>query len=84
MRLIHQKLKKYGIAAGVTMKKIYALLSPIDCIMRIKPEPNTPANPVPDPKYPTTVDGNPLQKPKLVLSPKALTVPKITDATRDT
>ena len=50
---------------------------------RIIPEPKTPAKPVPDPKYPTTVLGNPLQKPRVVLSPKALAVPKNTDATRE-
>lgn len=51
---------------------------------RIMPEPKTPAKPVPDPKYPTTVLGKPLQKPRVVLSPKEETVPKITDATRET
>ena len=66
------------------MKKIYALLNPKDYIKRIYPEPKTPAKPVPEPKYPTTVDGNPLQNPKLVLSPKELTVPRIMDATRET
>lgn len=68
---------------GKIMKKIWPLESPADCRIKIIPEPNTPAKPVPDPKYPTTVLGNPLQKPSVVLSPNALTVPRITDATRD-
>ena len=39
------------------------------------PEPNTPAKPVPDPKCPTIVLGNPLQKPRVVLSPSELAIP---------
>jgi hypothetical protein len=56
---------------------------PADCRIRVIPDPNTPANPVPDPKLPTTVLGNPLQNPRVVLSPRALTVPRMTDATKD-
>lgn len=69
---------------GAIIKNICPLLKLALYRIRIIPDPKTPANPVPDPKYPTTVLGNPLQNPKVVLSPKALTVPKITEATSET
>jgi hypothetical protein len=67
----------------VIIKKICPLSKPADCKIRVIPDPNTPAKPVPDPKYPTTELGSPLQNPSVVLSPKALTVPKRTDDTRE-
>jgi hypothetical protein len=83
MLLIHQKARKYGITLGIIQKNIVPLEKSALFKARIIPEPKTPAKPVPDPKYPTTVLGNPLQKPRVVLSPKALIVPKKTDATRE-
>ncbi len=74
---------KYGITVGVIMKNIQPSERPADCRIKIIPEPNMPANPVPEPKLPTIVLGNPLQKPRVVLSPKALTVPKITEETSE-
>ena len=53
-------------------------------VNRTTPEPTTPAKPVPDPKDPTIELGKPLQNPRIVLSPKALTTPKITEANKDT
>jgi hypothetical protein len=66
------------------IKKICPLLRFKLYKIRMKPEPKTPAKPVPEPKYPTTVLGKPLQKPRTVLSPKALTVPRTTEASKDT
>lgn len=80
---IHQKLKKYGITVGVIMKKICPSVRPADCKIKIMPEPKIPANPVPEPKFPTMALGKPLQKPRVVLSPKALTVPKMIDDNRE-
>lgn len=65
------------------MKKIVPLLNPAPLRIRIIPEPKIPAKPVPDPKYPTTELGKPLQKPRVVLSPKALAVPKIIDENKE-
>ena len=47
------------------------------------PDPKIPANPVPDPKYPTTVLGKPLQYPRAVLSPKAQEMPMIIEDSRE-
>ncbi len=47
------------------------------------PAPNTPANPVPELKFPTTELGSELQNPSTVLSPKALTIPKMTAANKE-
>ena len=65
------------------MKNIVPFDRPADCNIKIIPDPNTPANPVPEPKKPTTVLGNPLQNPSVVLSPSELTVPSITEETKD-
>jgi hypothetical protein len=46
---------------------------------KIIPEPNIPANPVPEPKKPTISLGKPLQNPRVVLSPRALEIPCNTD-----
>lgn len=43
------------------------------------PEPKIPAKPVPEPKKPTVLLGNPLQKPNVVDSPRALPTPNNTD-----
>ena len=47
------------------------------------PEPNIPAKPVPEPKYPTTVLGKPLQNPRVVLSPKEQEIPMMIEETRE-
>ena len=41
------------------------------------PDPNTPANPVPEPKAPTSLLGNPFKNPKIVDSPRAQVHPCI-------
>ena len=85
MRFIHQNAKKYRILVGIAAKKRVPMLR----ILRTEvanstiPAPNTPANPVPDPKYPTTVLGKPLQNPRVVLSPNALTTPRMTEANNE-
>lgn len=61
------------------MKNICPLFNPAAFNTRIIPEPKIPANPVPDPKKPTVELGNPLQKPRVVLSPKADPTPRIMD-----
>lgn len=65
------------------MKNMAPSDSPADYKIRIMPDPNIPAKPVPLPKQPTTVEGKPLQNPRVVLSPKALTVPSITEANKE-
>ena len=63
------------MTVGVTTKNINPLLKLAALSKRIIPDPNIPANPVPDPKYPTTSLGKPLQKPRLALSPSELETP---------
>ena len=61
---------------GVTMKNMSPLSRPAAFNSRSMPEPKMPAKPVPEPKKPTTVEGKPLQKPRVVDSPRAEPTPK--------
>ena len=47
------------------------------------PDPKIPAKPVPEPKNPTILLGNPLQKPRVVDSPRALPTPNKIDDNSD-
>jgi hypothetical protein len=69
---------------GKIMKKIVPLDKPAVLSKRMQPEPKTPAKPVPEPKFPTMELGKPLQKPRVVLSPKEQTTPRITEANSET
>lgn len=68
---------------GVMMKKIFPLSSPAAFSNNMLPDPNIPAKPVPEPKKPTVELGKPLQKPRVVLSPKAEPVPRIIDDNKE-
>ena len=67
---------------GVIIKNIVESLRPAALRSKITPEPNTPANPVPELKNPTTSLEKPLQNPRVVLSPRALETPRSTEEKR--